>query len=248
MPKLETTHVVGSEDVERYLVPRSDLVVERAVGPQEFDLESGPFHRYHRDVRVTGPADGDEQTSVRVTETITYRLAVPVWGFLFELAAATGLPPAPSSLGRDAGAATLVGATRPPRRPGDRRAVAALRVLGAGRLPGHAPEPDQHLLQAGLRGQRRRRRGDAGRHPGRRHPGAGHRGAGRPARPALGAHPLGGRRLRAHRHRRAVPRPWPGSASARRWPGRSRPRSPWSSASSRSRRCPPARGRSRCRC
>jgi MFS family permease len=80
VPKLVTTHVVEPVDVDRYLVPRSDLVVERAVSPYEFTLESGPFHQYDRAVRVeSGEAES------RVTETITYRLAVPVWGFLFEL-------------------------------------------------------------------------------------------------------------------------------------------------------------------
>ena len=80
MPKLVTTHVVEPVDVERYLVPRSDLVVERAVGSHDFTLEKGPFVRYERVVSVE-----DAGTESRVTETITYRLAVPVWGFLFEL-------------------------------------------------------------------------------------------------------------------------------------------------------------------
>jgi MFS family permease len=80
VPKVVTTHLVGADEVERYLEPRTDLLVERAVGPQAFTLESGPFHRFDREVSLR-----TEGGRVAVTETIRYRLAVPVWGFLFEL-------------------------------------------------------------------------------------------------------------------------------------------------------------------
>jgi MFS family permease len=80
VPKVVTTHLVGPDEVDRYLQPRTDLVVERPAGPQAFTLDAGPFHRFDREVALQ--PEGDQ---VAVTETIRYRLAVPVWGFLFEL-------------------------------------------------------------------------------------------------------------------------------------------------------------------
>ncbi|HVN52027.1 MAG TPA: MFS transporter, partial [Acidimicrobiales bacterium] len=93
MPKVVTTHLVEPDEVERYLTPRTDLLVERPAGPRAFTLETGPFHRYERDVELSERGD-----QVAVTETIHYRLAVPVWGFLFELPLRRALrqPRAPS--------------------------------------------------------------------------------------------------------------------------------------------------------
>ncbi len=82
MPKVVTTHVVADDEVEPYLQPRSDLLVERVDEAGGFTIESGPFHRYHRTVVVERGTPPDQCS---VTETITYRLAIPVWGFLFEL-------------------------------------------------------------------------------------------------------------------------------------------------------------------
>src|SRR5262249_38158527 len=75
----------------------------------------------------------------------------------------------------------------PPRRPRHRRPVAAVPVLGARRLPRHPAEPDQHVLQAGLRRQRRRGGRDAGGDARRRPARARDRRAGRSARPPVGA-------------------------------------------------------------
>ena len=81
MPKVVTTHIVGADEVDLYLQPRADLVVERRDPTGGFALGSGPFHHWHRTVAVE--PRGDAEASV--TETMSYRLAVPVWGFLFEL-------------------------------------------------------------------------------------------------------------------------------------------------------------------
>lgn len=60
--------------------PVDDLVLERADGPDRFVLEEGPFHRYERTLTVEPVGDGDQ---VRVTETVRWKLAIPVWEPLF---------------------------------------------------------------------------------------------------------------------------------------------------------------------
>jgi MFS family permease len=94
--KVVRTHVVGADEIEPYLRPRDDLVVERPESDGEFALESGPFYRYHRSVRVERAADGGPAT---ITESLAYRLAIPIWGFLFELPVRRylGRPRAPGS-------------------------------------------------------------------------------------------------------------------------------------------------------
>jgi MFS family permease len=82
VPTVATTRVVPSDRVASYLRPRSDLAEERPDGDGRFVLDRGPFTRYERLVEVeAGPTEG---TST-VTERVRYRLAIPVWGFLFEL-------------------------------------------------------------------------------------------------------------------------------------------------------------------
>lgn len=53
-------------------------MVEVPVGQERFGLADGPFFAYERTVAAE-PVDG----CVRVTEHITYDLAIPGWGFLF---------------------------------------------------------------------------------------------------------------------------------------------------------------------
>jgi MFS family permease len=93
VPKVVTTHLVGADEVDVYLQPRQDLLVEQpeddggsasadGFGTRTFGLGTGPFHRYERVVTV---APGDGPTTRTVTESVSYRLAIPFWGFLFEL-------------------------------------------------------------------------------------------------------------------------------------------------------------------
>lgn len=81
MPTLVTTHVVSPDAVERFFETRSDLLVERAEGDGRFTIERGPFTSYERTVEVTPAPSADG--SMAVTETTTYRLAIPIWGFMF---------------------------------------------------------------------------------------------------------------------------------------------------------------------
>lgn len=70
---------VPEDHLDRFLVPRDDLVTETAVGDGAFGLDEGPFHSWHRTVTVNRSDDGDPV----VTETTSFRLAVPFWGWLF---------------------------------------------------------------------------------------------------------------------------------------------------------------------
>ena len=71
--------------------PRRDIVAERAVGGDRFEAEGGPFRHYERRMHLTevspgGPYDaGSERDSGlwELVETTSYRLAVPVWAWLF---------------------------------------------------------------------------------------------------------------------------------------------------------------------
>jgi MFS family permease len=59
--------------------PRTDIVAERPDGTDRWDLEHGPFRHYRRELHATPRPDGRHD----VEETTTYRLAIPVWGWLF---------------------------------------------------------------------------------------------------------------------------------------------------------------------
>ncbi|MGB8857954.1 MAG: MFS transporter [Ilumatobacteraceae bacterium] len=67
---------VGSAAAATAREPRSDVLDERVAGDGTFVQETGPFRSYRREV-VT--SDGD------VTETTTYRLSIPWFGWLFAL-------------------------------------------------------------------------------------------------------------------------------------------------------------------
>ena len=72
--------------------PRRDIVAERAAGEDRFEATGGPFRHYERCLSLaragsaTGGANaGDTGTdgAWELTETTSYRLAVPVWAWLF---------------------------------------------------------------------------------------------------------------------------------------------------------------------
>ncbi len=80
--------------------PRDDIVAERAVGQDRFEAADGPFRRYERRLSLTrtkgrdaGPDEADSDKTDpgetgsdgawQLTETTSYRLAVPVWAWLF---------------------------------------------------------------------------------------------------------------------------------------------------------------------
>ncbi|MFV0260375.1 MAG: MFS transporter, partial [Acidimicrobiales bacterium] len=55
--------------------PRTDLVIERTLGPDRWDAARGPFRSYQRRLDVATGPDG----RFAVTETTDFSLAVPVW-------------------------------------------------------------------------------------------------------------------------------------------------------------------------
>ena len=69
--------------------PRDDIVAERAVGGDRFEAEDGPFRHYERELALQHAepgGTGEERDGVEaweLVETTSYRLAVPVWAWLF---------------------------------------------------------------------------------------------------------------------------------------------------------------------
>jgi MFS family permease len=83
---------VGTVDrglLERVLRPRDGFVAERATGTgggaapgvHRYEAVEGPFHRYERVVTV----EHVEGADARVTQDVEFRLAVPMWSWLFAL-------------------------------------------------------------------------------------------------------------------------------------------------------------------
>ncbi len=79
MTVLSEVSVWSADQLARRRLPRTDVVAETADGPDHWVLESGPFVEYQRTLTVGDRDDGDFD----VTETIRYRLAIPVFGWLF---------------------------------------------------------------------------------------------------------------------------------------------------------------------
>ena len=85
----------GAAEMERRRAalqePRRDFVAERAVGDDRYEAIGGPFRHYERRLQLTeldsghaGTADGERDGGLyELVETTTYRLAVPVWAWLF---------------------------------------------------------------------------------------------------------------------------------------------------------------------
>jgi MFS family permease len=93
-----------AEGLAALRVPRDDLLLERSHGVDRFALAEGPFDHYERTLEVE-PLDDDR---VRVTETIRWKLAIPVWAPLFNplLTAMSrrSEPPEPAEPGQEAAA------------------------------------------------------------------------------------------------------------------------------------------------
>lgn len=68
-------------------IARSDIVAEREESTDHFVLHGGPFQEYERDIEATSNEPGRWD----VVETTHYRVAIPVWGWLFRLPVARAL-------------------------------------------------------------------------------------------------------------------------------------------------------------
>ena len=81
VPRVVSRSVVDAAAVDALLRPRTDLLVEQAVGGGRFVSATGPVLEYERNVEVT-PDDAGRSL---VTQTVDFRLAVPYFGWLFLL-------------------------------------------------------------------------------------------------------------------------------------------------------------------
>ena len=80
----------GAAEMERERAERRelrrDIVAEQAAGDDRFEAEEGPFRHYERHLSLR-EAEADDTDSGEeaweLVETTTYRLAVPVWAWLF---------------------------------------------------------------------------------------------------------------------------------------------------------------------
>ncbi|MEA2687256.1 MAG: hypothetical protein QOE93_2451 [Actinomycetota bacterium] len=82
MARVVARTVVDRAGLDAWLTPRTDLLVEDAVGDGVFRERDGPFEHYERRVE-TEPAPGTGSGRFVVTQTVDFRLAVPYFRFLF---------------------------------------------------------------------------------------------------------------------------------------------------------------------
>ena len=78
---LHEVRVCDADELAIRRTARTDIVAERATESDEWTLAEGPFRHYHRMLEATDLGDG----SWRVHETTTYRVAIPIWGWLFAI-------------------------------------------------------------------------------------------------------------------------------------------------------------------
>jgi MFS family permease len=78
--------VVDRAGLEDILRPRTDLVLEQDLGSGRFTSEHGPLRDYARQVDVE-PADphGEDEAGWLVTQTISFQVGIPYFGWLFVL-------------------------------------------------------------------------------------------------------------------------------------------------------------------
>ncbi|MFQ5557298.1 MAG: MFS transporter, partial [Acidimicrobiales bacterium] len=81
MTRVRQVHTCDAAGLAEHRTPRDDIVGERPDGPDRWSAVGGPFRRYERTLDAEDLGDG----RFRVTENIDYRLAVPVWWWLFHL-------------------------------------------------------------------------------------------------------------------------------------------------------------------
>lgn len=79
MTVLRQVSVEDDEQLAARRRPRTDIVEEAQDGADHWGLADGPFRHYRRELVVNKRDDGRHD----VVETTTYRLAIPVWGWLF---------------------------------------------------------------------------------------------------------------------------------------------------------------------
>lgn len=83
MALIEHTLEVDQQQLDGLRTARTDLLVERADGPDAWVVERGPFRHYRRTLHVepiAGSGGADDAPSLyRATERMDYKLAIPLW-------------------------------------------------------------------------------------------------------------------------------------------------------------------------
>ena len=81
MTRVRQVLLCNESDLAARREPRVDIVEESEIGPDRWVARGGPFRGYERTLSAEPTGDG----TWRVEETIQYRLAIPVWSWLFHL-------------------------------------------------------------------------------------------------------------------------------------------------------------------
>ncbi|MCY3851231.1 MAG: MFS transporter [Acidimicrobiaceae bacterium] len=79
MTTISTTSVCDSTELQQRRQPRTDIVAEAPGGTDRWICREGPFRQYQRTLVAQPNGEGLHE----VTETTSYKLAVPVWAWLF---------------------------------------------------------------------------------------------------------------------------------------------------------------------
>ncbi len=74
MALIERSWTVDEAELAVLRTPRRDLLIERPDGPDAWTVETGPFRRYRRELRVSRNG-----TAYTVEERTSYKLALPLW-------------------------------------------------------------------------------------------------------------------------------------------------------------------------
>ncbi len=80
MALIERTSTVDAAGLQELRTARTDILIERPTGPDEWTVETGPFRSYHRRLEVDPVAGRScSRPHYTVTERTEYQLALPLW-------------------------------------------------------------------------------------------------------------------------------------------------------------------------
>ena len=85
---LKITKTLDDEGLAALREPRNDLVAEKFVGEDKYELLHGPFSKYERHISVRNESEGVN----RVVESFSWRLSIPFWGIFFSFLIGKALP------------------------------------------------------------------------------------------------------------------------------------------------------------
>lgn len=79
MARVVNQHLVDQEALSQLQSPRVDWLVEESRVDDGFDFVDGPFTNWRRSLEVEPASSASDTAQFAVTETIEYKLALPVW-------------------------------------------------------------------------------------------------------------------------------------------------------------------------